>query len=367
MSHARHTVLILLAFLAVLLVLASHAVLLFGAAILLAVALRGLADPLALRLKIPEKLALLLVAVSVLGVLWLVGWLAAPQLQAQADRLMQELPNSLARLREWLSHTSIGGALLRWVQPEQFQSQGERAAQMAAGAVFGTFSALGDTVFFLLIAVYLALDPAPYLRGLRMLFAPSLRRRVDRVLAEVGRTLRGWLAGQLVAMVLVGLLAFLGLWTLGVPLAAVLGFLAGLLTFVPVVGAFVSGAPAVLMALAQDPTLALWVIGLFLAIHVIEGDFVTPYVQSHAVDLPPAMLLAAQFLLGALFGLMGLALAAPLIAATLVVMRRGYVQAWVEGDEDDAAEALPAFEDGPRETVATVRAREQPAAGGPAP
>ena len=89
----------------------------------------------------------------------------------------------------------------------------------------------------------------------------------------------------------------------------------------------------VLLALAQGPELVLPVAGLFLAVHVLEGDFLTPMVQSQAAHLPPALLLAMQLLMGALFGLLGLALAAPVMAMLLVVVRRGYVQSWLRGEE----------------------------------
>ncbi len=333
MNRAKTSIAVLFGLPLVLLALAPRAVLLSFAGVLLAVGLRGLANPLAQRARIPQGLALGLVLLVMGGLLWLLGHAAAAPLAEQADKLVKALPGTLDKLRELASHYSWAQAMLNHVEPAQVIGQGQQAAQVAGSAITGTVAMLGDALFLLLIGFYLAIGPATYLYGLSDLLAPELRKPFDHTLIEVGRTLRFWLAGQVLAMVVVGVLSGLGLWLLGMQLAFVLGALAGLLTFIPVVGAVLSAVPALLLALAQGPEMVLPVAGLFLAIHVLEGDFLTPMVQSQAAHLPPALLLAMQLLMGALFGLLGLALAAPLMAMLLVVVRRGYVQSWLRGEE----------------------------------
>jgi predicted PurR-regulated permease PerM len=333
MDRSRISLFVLFTLPVVLLALAPRAVLLSFAGVLLAVALRGLADPLALRAKIPDGLALGIVLVVLAALFWMLGHAAALPLSEQADKLIAALPETWRKVQEQVNQYGWARGLLSQAQPEQVVGQGQQAAQVAGSAISGTLAVFGDSLFLLLIGFYLAIGPATYLMGLSALLAPGLRKRFDHTLMELGRTLRWWLAGQVLAMVLVGLLTGVGLWLLGINLAFVLGALAGLLAFIPVVGAFISAIPAVLMALAQSPDLVLPVAGLFLAVHVLEGDFITPFVQSQAAHLPPALLLAMQLLMGALFGLLGLALAAPLLAALLVVARRGYVQGYLRGEE----------------------------------
>ncbi len=333
MNRARISIAVLFGVPLLLLALAPRAVLLSFAGVLIAVGLRGLAGPLARRAKIPQGLALGLVLAVLAGLLWLLGHAAAQPLADQADKLVKALPDTWNKLREQVNQYSWAQGLLEQVQPSEVIGQGQQAAQVATSAISGTVGVFGDSLFLLLIGFYLAISPATYLKGLSALLAPELRKHFDHTLMEVGRTLRFWLGGQVLAMVVVGVASGLGLWLMGIQLAFVLGALAGLLTFIPVVGAFLSAIPALLLALAQGPELVLPVAGLFLAIHVLEGDFLTPMVQSQAAHLPPALLLAMQLLMGALFGLLGLALAAPLMAMLLVVVRRGYVQAWLRGEE----------------------------------
>ena len=112
-------------------------------------------------------------------------------------------------------------------------------------------------------------------------------------------------------------------------LAGLLATIIAVLNFIPVIGPVIGGVPAVLLALTEGPVFALWVVGLIVLVQVVEGNFLTPMVQSRTADLPPALLLLVQLLTGALFGLLGLALAAPLSAVGLVLVRRGYVEGWL--------------------------------------
>ena len=333
MDRGKVSLLVLFGLPLVLLVLVPRAVLLTFAGILIAVGLRGLADPLARRAKIPRSLAMGLVMLAIGGLLWGLGYAAAAPLSEQVDKLIKALPGTWTKLREIANQYEWASALLDQVKPAEVVGQGQQAAQIAGTAIFGTVGLLGDALFLLLIGVYLATGPSTYLTGLSDLLAPALRTRFDHTLMDVGQTLRSWLAGQLLAMVLVGVATSLGLWLIGMELAFVLGALAGLLNFIPTIGAFLGAVPALLLALAQGPELVLPVAGLFLAIQFIEGNFLTPMVQSRAADVPPALLLAFQLMMGALFGLLGLALAAPLLAVLLVVVRRGYVQGFLRGEE----------------------------------
>jgi predicted PurR-regulated permease PerM len=125
--------------------------------------------------------------------------------------------------------------------------------------------------------------------------------------------------GRLFSMTALGVLTALGLWAIGVPLPVALGFVAGILAFVPYIGAIASAVPSVLMAAAVNLDLAIYVVLLYLGLHLIEGYILVPLVQRRIVHLPPALTLCAQLLLGLL-------LATPLVAATLVLVRMVYVE-----------------------------------------
>jgi predicted PurR-regulated permease PerM len=123
----------------------------------------------------------------------------------------------------------------------------------------------------------------------------------------------------MLSMTAVGVIVAVGLWILGVPLAGLLGMIAALLTFIPNIGPILSVVPAVLLAVAISPTKGLLTVLLFLAVHFLEGNVITPLLVRKMVRLPPALTMTTQLLLAVIAGPLGLALAAPMAAATLGV------------------------------------------------
>ena len=105
-----------------------------------------------------------------------------------------------------------------------------------------------------------------------------------------------------------------------------MGFLAGILTFVPYIGAFVSAVPSLLLAVSINLDLAVYVVLLYIVVHLIEGYIRVPLVQRRVVPLPPALTLSAQIILGVVAGFLGLLLATPLVAAAIVIIRTVYVE-----------------------------------------
>jgi predicted PurR-regulated permease PerM len=131
-------------------------------------------------------------------------------------------------------------------------------------------------------------------------------------------------------MVLVGVLTTVGLWWLDVPLALTFGLLAAALTFIPNFGPVLSVVPPALLALADDPTRALYVAVLYLAIQTIESYAVTPLIQRRTVSMPPALTIMSQIVLGVLVGAIGVAVATPLTAAAMTMVRMLYVEDLLE-------------------------------------
>jgi predicted PurR-regulated permease PerM len=130
-------------------------------------------------------------------------------------------------------------------------------------------------------------------------------------------------------MLVTGFITWVGLTLLGVPLAGVLAVLAALLGFIPNIGPVIAAVPAMLVAATLSPWLALWVALLFLVTQFIEGNILTPLVQAEMCDVPPAALLLAQVLMAGFFGLLGVALAAPITAVGSVLLRRIYSEGWL--------------------------------------
>lgn len=307
------------------------------AATLLAILLHGGSGLLARWTGLGRGYALAAFVIALAAGLALLVVVAAPVLSEQAVQLWEQLPVALEALRARIAAQSWGPGLLARLSPEAVvtPSSGGALAGQATSFLASGFGALVDLSIITVIAIFLAADPATYRAGFVLLLAPEDRERAGRVLDEVTETLHGWLLAQLLAMTVIGVLTTIGLWLLGVKLAVVLGVIAALLTFIPNLGPILAAAPAVLLALAESPVLALYVVALYILVQIIEGNVTTPLIQSRSIALPPALIMAAQLMMAGVSGLLGLALATPLVAVALTLTHLLYVQGYLEPGTPD--------------------------------
>lgn len=320
--------LVVIAALAAAVWLLREVILLVFGGILLAVVVCSLADlvtrisGMGWRLAVTVSVLLVLVLLAGLG-MWLGTGLAT-----QAAELTDSLPKALDAVRKWVASEPLGSQLLaRW---QELQSHDVPLGRLASGAALGA-SMLGDLVLLSLLAIFLAVDPGLYRAGALRLVPVRHREAVHEALDQCGAALRGWLKGQGVSMLVVGIATGTGLWLLGVPLAFLLGALAGVLEFVPLVGPIVSGSVAVLIAFLQGPQTALYVALLAFGIQQLESNVLIPVLQKWAVELPPALALVAVVIAVTLFGYPGVLLSTPMIVVTMVLVRRLYVERVLEG------------------------------------
>ena len=306
--------------------LLSDIVLLVFAAILIAVALRGAADRLSEVSGLPPHAALALVAVAILGGFAAIGWWSGPTLIDQAGQLWEQILAAGARVRELLQQTGWGRAMLRVISPDKLLSGVGAVAGTIPVLVSSTIGLFGALLIIFVTGIYLAASPSLYAEGVVALVPVERRRRARQILRELGAALRGWLFGQMIDMAVVAVLTGIGLLALGIPLALPLAVLAGLFNFVPYVGAIAGAVPAVLIAFGQSPTDALWVALLFIAVQTAEGYLIMPQIQKLTINLPPALAILSQTVLGTLFGAFGLILATPAVAAVIVAVRMIYVE-----------------------------------------
>lgn len=186
--------------------------------------------------------------------------------------------------------------------------------------IAGLFEGVGNIFVVIFLGLLLAAQPGQYRKGLLSFIPKRHATSGARLVDDIGETLRRWLLGQMATMGVLFLLTWIGLMLIGIPGALVLGFITGLLTFIPNVGAVLAGFLIVLASLGSGLTAIVSSFGLYLAVQFLEGNVLTPLIQRHAIEIPPAVLFAAQIFLGVLFGLWGLALALPLIAVAKVTI-----------------------------------------------
>jgi predicted PurR-regulated permease PerM len=297
--------------------------LVFGA-VLVAVILRLIAEPISRRLGFPEWVGLVLAVLVVLALFGLAFWLFGAETARQASGLREAIPKAWEALLARLQPLGLAAPLKQWSAGMQSAGGGVLANVGRIAASIG--SGITDALLVLVGGIYLAAQPRLYRSGLLKLIPPRGRDRVDQALDDARAALRLWLLGRLVSMAFIGVLTGLGLWLLGVPGALALGVVAFILEFVPFVGPIIAAVPAILLALAFDPVKALWVAGLYLGIQQLEGNVIEPLVQQRAVDLPPALLLFSVVAGGLLFGGTGILFAAPLLVVLFVMVKRLYVR-----------------------------------------
>jgi predicted PurR-regulated permease PerM len=200
-----------------------------------------------------------------------------------------------------------------------------------AGTYFAdTLSTIADLFVILIISVYFAAETGVYRSGFLQLFPRRVRPRVGEIVDATSETVDGWMQGQLISIAFLGTATYFGLLLIGVPLALILGVIAGLLTIIPYFGPILAAVPIVLVALTDSPSTGLYAFLYFVVVQNLEGNLVTPMAQRKAVDLPPVLLLSAQVILGSLIGFWGVLLAAPLTAVGLLLVKMLYVEGVLE-------------------------------------
>ena len=308
---------------------ATDVILSLFAAVLMAIFFRGLGNWLSKYTKLPQKISVVLVALLIFGIFGFGFWMLEPKVTKELMDLRDYLPQAVESLRLRLANYGWGKLVLEQI-PEWsviFNTIISGTFLRRIGGFFSTTIGIAaNFVIVVLVAIYLALEPHIYIDGFVKLFTFKRRDRVREILGAVGNTLRWWLVGKFSAMFLIGVLTWLGLMYLGVPLALTLGIIAALFTFIPNFGPILAVLPAALLALVESPTKSLYVLILYFIIQFIESYFVTPLIQQRAVSLPPVLTIIFQVLLGVLVGGLGLVLATPLLAAMLVTIKMLYVE-----------------------------------------
>jgi predicted PurR-regulated permease PerM len=295
---------------------------LFGA-IVVASIFRAVADMICRITRLPGAVSTALAILLVLGTLGALVALFGAHVGQQLATLRETLPAAWKTIEQRVGDIGLSEQLDRLVATVTAPGGGTLSG--FGRTLLSIGSGIADFVVVIFAGIYLATQPNFYRVGAIKLVPPARRKIAAEAMLESERALRLWLKGQAIAMLVVGFLTGLGLWALGMPSALVLGLVAGLLEFIPFAGPILAAVPAVILALAVSPELALWVVLLYVVVQQFEGNVLTPLVQQYAVDLPGAVLLFSLIGFGSLFGTLGVILAAPLAVVTMVLVKRLYV------------------------------------------
>lgn len=295
------------------------------ASIMFALIFSSAASALKARTRIPRPLALTLVVLLLLVIIATLAYLFGQRISVQIQELVTVLPSALDRLRSALSTTSWGPKLINELQAANLTTAGGSIVSRAFGAVGSVVSVLSDILLIFFGAIYLAAQPDLYIRGLLKLLPPRIRPRGAEVLDAIRGKLLHWLLGQFISMIAVGTAFGVSLAIIGVPSSIVLGLIAALFEFIPMIGPLLAAVPAVLVAVPQGGSTVLSVVVAFLLIQQFESNLLVPYVQKRAVELPPVVALFSTVIFGFLFGVLGLIFAVPLVVTLMIAVQEIYV------------------------------------------
>ena len=253
-------------------------------------------------------------------------WVFGSTVAAQLDDVIQAAPAGFKLFMAWMNRHPYGRQLLEQVRGANVVDATGWATSMVTAAAGLITRALGYAVIALFVAIYLAAQPERYRHLCLRLVPPAHRPIAERLFGVIGQVLQRWLVGQLVVMVTIGVLTGIGLWLMGIEAAFALGLMGGLLCFIPFVGAILAAVPATLVALTQGPIYAASVICMYVGVHFIEGNFITPMVQAEATSFPPVLAILSTVAFSVLFGPLGVLLAAPLTLFLMAAVEVLYVQ-----------------------------------------
>ena len=300
-------------------VLLVQPLLIIFAGIVMAALLDGGVRLLGRVLKIGRGWRLLIVVVLV--VLFLLGtfYLTGVQVTQQVTQLRSTLEMQANRVTGFLSQQGLmpGASDVSGIAKQALGSVGRVTSWV--GTAIGAITSL---FMILILGLFLAMDPPAYVRGLQWFVPRDKRAEFAATIDAMGETLRKLLAGRLLGMAFEAVLTFVALALGGVPMATLLGIIAGVLAFIPNVGAIITGVLMVAVGFSAGSSTGLWAIGTYLVVQTFDGYVVAPLVAKRTVDVAPALTLGMQILASALFGILGLALADPFTAMMKTALER---------------------------------------------
>ena len=254
---------------------------------------------------------------AVLFIVWTI-FLAGSQFAAEAENMRVVLTEQTGRILSWAE----GMGLATGDASAEIHRQIMGSIGKVTSAVGTALGAISSMAMILVIGIFVAIDPRLYERGIAWMLPVEKRQDFYVTTDRMAYTMRRLMAGRLVGMAVEGVGTWILLSIAGVPMAALLGVLTGLLAFLPNIGSIISGMLTILVGFSAGTETGLWAIAVYATVQTVDGYLIVPMVAKRAVDLAPALVLSAQLLLGALFGILGLTFADPIVAMLKVLLER---------------------------------------------
>lgn len=285
--------------------------------------------------KLPHGILLSAVVLGLIGIMSAFVATFGLELKNQLKDLQRMVPNAIEYMHQYIKGYPTIYEWLKtreWVQkfqddPQVFLVQfSDGAIEYLPTYLGGVMSGIGTFAVIMIIGLFMAISPSIYRRSFVAIVPKDSRDKAEYLLDRSYRSIQQWLLGQLVVMSFVGVATWLALKLMDIPFALALGFIAFLLDFIPVLGPWLSAVPIILLTVLVVPEMLVWVIVMIVVVQQLESYVISPIVQNRMVDLPPVALLLSQVIMGSMTGIMGVALAAPLMVITIVWVQVLYIK-----------------------------------------
>jgi predicted PurR-regulated permease PerM len=289
---------------------------------LMAVYFHGLADMIERKTRLGRKYAMIISVTGTIVIMGLLVWFIGAKIQYQVAQLSNTLPHTVNTAKASLSQSLAGQKLLEY-------SSGDNSKKLldTIQTFFNTsFGVLGDMYIVLFLGIFFTASPSLYKDGILVLVPAKQKPVANVIMDRISLVLKGWLKGMLLSMVLITILITLGLTIVGVPAALVLGLITGILEIVPNLGPLIAMIPGVLLGFTMSTNIAIIVAVIYIASQTIVANIVTPLIQKKMINLPPALTLISQLIMGTLSGALGIILAVPLLAILIIMVDELYVK-----------------------------------------
>ncbi len=289
---------------------------------LMAVYFHGLGDLIESKTRLSRKFAMIVSVAGTIVVMGVLLWFIGSKVQSQIAQLSNSLPHTINSAKAKLAETPLGQKVLDY-------SAGDNSKQLldTVQTFFSTsFGVLGDIYIIMFLGIFFTASPSLYKDGIVALVPGNKKALAVCIMDRISLSLKGWLKGMLLSMVLITILITLGLTIIGVPAALVLGLITGITEIIPNIGPLIAMIPGVLLGLTMGTGTAIIVALVYIVSQTIVANIVTPLIQKKMINLPPALTLMSQLIMGTLSGALGIILAVPMLAILIILVDELYVK-----------------------------------------
>ncbi|WCT12709.1 AI-2E family transporter [Mucilaginibacter jinjuensis] len=335
-----HTVAIVALLVVVILIarVAFNVLLMVLAGALISTYFHGLGDIIQRKTKWGRKPAMYLSVVGTFIIVAALLWFMGANIQTQVKELSDTLPHTVANFKSKLAETSLGQKVLDYTSDDDNSQKLFVTAQHFFSTSFGV---LGNIYIILFLSIFFTLNPSVYKDGIIILI-PHDRKELGRcIIDRISFSLKGWLKGMLLSMVLITIMLLIGLNIMSIPATLVLALFAGMLKIIPNFGSLAAMIPGVLLALTVSLNTAIIVSLIYIVSQTIVSNIVTPIIQNKMIKLPPALTIISQVLMGTLSGALGIILAVPLLSIVFILVDELYVKKINDPEDVKAVKAKP--------------------------